>query len=145
MALDRCLCTLGVQGPWPYIFCVIDVRCYRSLRPAISRSCIIVVLVFMYSQSTTILHGCAFVRKLKRGVTCTMGRKEFVRYLFEVERKHLSVDGCVLQYLIDTNKAIHQTHTVISRSSQKQWLMIHTSDLMMTIRYSTHIHKSITR
>ena len=34
----------------------------------------------------------------------------------------------------------HTPHTIVSWPNLKQWLMIHTSDLMMIIRQSTHSH-----
>ena len=48
-----------------------------------------------------------------------------------------------------TNKNIHvarhTAHTIVPWPNPKQWLMIHTSHLIMMIRWSTHILKIITR
>ena len=40
----------------------------------------------------------------------------------------------------DKNIVRHTAHTIVSWPNPKQWLMIHTSGLMMMIRSSTHSH-----
>ena len=43
------------------------------------------------------------------------------------------------------NIEIHTAHTSVSRPNPKQWVIVHTSDLMMIIRQSIYILSIITR
>ena len=44
------------------------------------------------------------------------------------------------RFMYNKNIVRHTAHTIVSWPNPKQWLMIHTSDLMMIIRQSTHSH-----
>ena len=46
---------------------------------------------------------------------------------------------------VDTNKGRHTAHTIFSWPNPKQWVIVHTSDLMMIIRQSVYILSIITK
>ena len=48
-------------------------------------------------------------------------------------------------YACDKNIERHTAHTIVSWPNPKQWVIVHTSDLMMIIRQSIYILSIITR
>ena len=52
---------------------------------------------------------------------------------------------CKYVHMIHKNIEKHTAHTIVSWPSPKQWVIVHTSDLMMIIRQSIYILSIITR
>ena len=53
--------------------------------------------------------------------------------------------GNLNQVFSKNTKKKHTAHTIVSWPNPKQWVIVHTSDLMMIIRQSTYILAIITR
>ena len=86
--------------------------------------------VFCDSKLSAILIFCNIFHRVLTGRT-----RLWLYFLVEVTR----------EITFQKNIERHTAHTIVSWPNPKQWLIVHTSDLMMTIRQSIYILSIITR
>ena len=91
------------------------------------------------------MYGAQRYRHIGRKTGLVSTEKNFVPRPVLFKLGYVWIDWKWSSLFIYKNKARHAVHTIVSWSNPKQWLMVHTSDSMITIPLITHTVTIFTR